>query len=64
MNSAKLTKEEYLTGVKSGKLMHVIDKEDGEIKMIVRDGYYPPEMLNKLLDVETFWARQRKRGKA
>ena len=48
----KLTEGEYIAGVKSGDFLHVFDMNTNRVMVIQRDGYYPPEQLNKLVNLE------------
>ena len=50
--SGKLSREEYIKGVKSGELMHVYNKDSKKIEMIKRDGYYPEHFRKKLINIE------------
>lgn len=52
MKEVKQTQEQYEKGVKSGEQMHVYDTETREILTIRKDGYYPPEVLKKLVNVD------------
>lgn len=47
-------REKHLSRVKRTleNPLHVLDLRDGKRKIICRDGYYPPEVLNKLVNLE------------
>jgi hypothetical protein len=52
-----ISRAEYESGVSSGELMHVFDKSDLTVKVIKRDGYYSPEVISKLVNIDKRFRR-------
>ena len=47
-----VSQDELISGYKSGELIPVYDTKTHQIIMIKRDGYYPPEQLERFMEIK------------
>jgi hypothetical protein len=50
----ELTKAEYVREVQTGAALHVFNTETERVEVIQRDGYYSPQTMKKLVNIEGF----------